>query len=111
VGVGAHTAAVMMCRKLLLYVAVANGLPAKAGNRAPEFYKVAEHLESEGIITKLMRSWVDRIKDVGNDANHDLPHIESDDAMDVATFTEQLLRLAYELPALEARVQTGDMTP
>jgi len=107
-GVGAHTAAVMLCRKLLLHVAAAHGLPAKGDNdRAPGFYQAVQHLETEGIITRHMRPWVDRIKEVGNDASHELPHIERDDAMDVATFTEQLLRLAYELPARMARAEAG----
>ena len=100
-GVGAYTAAVMMCRKLLFHVAVAHELPAKdAKDRAPSFVEAVQHLESEGLISKRMRPWVDRIKDVGNDANHEITPITEDVAMDVATFTEQLLRLTYEMPAL-----------
>jgi hypothetical protein len=48
------------------------------------------------------RQWIERIKDLGNDANHELNPIEPDVAIDVATFTEQPLVLAYELDALMA---------
>jgi len=100
-GVGANAAAVMLCRKLLFHIAVGHGLPAKKANGyAPGYMEAVEHLETEGLITKKMRPWVDRIKDVGNDANHELTPIPADVARDVATFTEQLLVLAYELDAL-----------
>ncbi|GAA1478131.1 hypothetical protein GCM10009623_25770 [Nocardioides aestuarii] len=102
-GVGASAAAVMLCRKLLSHIAVSNGLPAKDKNdRAPTFMAAVDHLEAEGIFTKRMRPWVDRIKDVGNEANHELQPVAAADALDVATFTEQLLVLAYELDALQA---------
>lgn len=102
-GVGANAAAVMLCRKLLFHIAVAHGLePKKKNDRAPSFYEAVEHLEAEGLITKKMRPWVDRIKDVGNDANHELTPITAAQALDVANFTEQLLVLAYELDALMA---------
>jgi hypothetical protein len=99
--VGANTAAVMMCRKLLFHVAVAHGLPEKDNsNRAPNFAKALKHLEDEGVITKHMRPWVEKIKEVGNEANHEIPRTSSDDAMAVAKFTRQLIMLAYELPAM-----------
>jgi hypothetical protein len=107
--VGANTAAVMMCRKLLFHIAVAHGLPEKDGSgRAPTFAKALKHLEDEGVVTKLMRPWVDKIKDVGNEANHEIPSTTSDEAMDVAQFTRQLIRLAYELPAMVAEHTDGD---
>lgn len=46
-----------------------------------------------------MKAWVDRIKEIGNDANHTLVPITKEQAFDVATFMEQLLILAYELDA------------
>lgn len=98
---GAYTAAVMMCRKLLFHLAVAHGLPEKdARGRAPSFLKCVERLEGEGLITTPMRPWVDRIKDVGNEANHEIQPVNREVAMDVATFVEQLLRLTYEMDQL-----------
>jgi hypothetical protein len=99
--VGAFTAAVMMCRKLLFHVAVSQGLAAKnEKDFAPTYTQAVEFLEDEGLVTKKMRTWVDRIKDVGNDANHEITPITQGAAMDVAEFTEQLLRLTYEMDAL-----------
>src|SRR5690606_4358476 len=57
-GVGASTAAVMLCRKLLLHVAVSHGLPEKGDKgRAPSFVDAVAHLEAVGIITTKMRPW------------------------------------------------------
>ena len=108
-GVGAHTAAVMLCRKLLFHIAVTHGLaPANSKGFAPGFAECAKHLEKQGLVTPRMMKWVDRIKDVGNDANHALVPIEATQSLDVATFTEQLLVLAYEL---DARMDASDSTP
>jgi hypothetical protein len=102
-GTGSYTAAVMLCRKLLLHLAVGHGLPAKdERDRAPSFVEAVDHLEQSGIFTARMRPWVERIKDIGNDANHEIQPITREPAMDVARFTEQLLRLAYEMDALMA---------
>lgn len=102
-GVHAYSATVMLCRKLLLHVAVEKGLPPKnRQNRAPSYMDAVKHLESSGVITADMREWVDQIKDIGNDANHELTPITMGHADDVATFTEQLLVLAYEMRTLRA---------
>lgn len=107
-GAGAYTSAVMLCRKLLFHIAVAHGLPPKdAKDRAPSFAAAVEHLETEGLVTRKMRPWVDRIKDVGNDANHEITPVDQSSALDVATFTEQLLRLTYEMDALMAAPPSG----
>jgi hypothetical protein len=107
--VGANTAAVMMCRKLLFHIAVAHGLADKDEKGwAPNFEQALQHLEDEGVVTKHMRPWVDKIKKVGNDANHEIPCTTSEQAMDVALFTRQLIRLAYELPAMVAQHTAED---
>ena len=105
-GVGANTSAVMMCRKLLMHVAVGYGLPAKnSKNRAPNFSECIDHLLAEGVITKRMQPWVVRIKDVGNEANHEIVPVASETAMDVAMFTQKLLELAYEMDDTMAKAQ------
>jgi hypothetical protein len=108
--VSAYSSAVMNCRKLLLNIAVSHGLPPKdAKDRAPNFYEAIEHLQGEEIITKRMRTWVDRIKDIGNVANHELQPVSESDAMDVATFTRQLLHLAFELDHMQAQAAAGQV--
>ena len=101
--VGARTAAVMMCRKLLFHIAVSEGLPERKDNgRAPGFAEAMDHLENEWVVTKRMRAWADRVKDVGNEANHELTGYTFEQALDIARFTRQLLHLSYELPLLAA---------
>ena len=108
-GAGAHVAAVMLCRKLLFHIAVANGLdPKDETGWAPSFVQAVNHLERVGIFTSRMRPWVERIKEVGNDANHEITPVSKGLAMDVATFTQQLLVLAYELDALQANPSTAE---
>ena len=108
--VGANTAAVMICRKVLFHLAVEHGLPPKNDrDRAPTFIECVDHLQDEGIFTARMRSWVDRIKDIGNEANHDLTAISAEAATDVATFTQQLLVLAFELDALNNAANPGQV--
>jgi hypothetical protein len=97
-GSGAFMAAVMLCRKLLLHIAVENGLPESNDKGfGPGFKECVVHLESVGVITKQMLAWVEPIKDVGNTATHKIAAITEEEAYQVATFTEQLLVLAYEL--------------
>lgn len=97
-GVGAYTAAVMLCRKLLMHIAVAHGLPAKdSKDRAPNFTQCVEHLLAEGVVTKRMQPWIDRIREIGNEANHEIAPVDKEAALDVATFTQKLLELAYEM--------------
>lgn len=61
-----------------------------------------------------MKPWVDRIKDVGNDANHEISRTDQSVAIDVATFTHQLLKLVYEMDAImnqtdPSQTRTGDI--
>ncbi|WP_298746916.1 DUF4145 domain-containing protein [uncultured Serinicoccus sp.] len=94
--IGAYTGAVMLCRKILFHVAVDEGLPAKKDNgRAPGFAECVEHLQKQGVITARMRDWVDLVKDVGNQANHELTPTSAEESTRLATFTLQLLDMHY----------------
>lgn len=105
-GVGAYTAAVMLCRKLLMHIAVTHGLSAKDGkDRAPNFAQCVNHLVSEGVVTKRMEPWIERIREVGNEANHEIAPVGKESALDVATFTQKLLELAYEMDDTMTRAQ------
>lgn len=105
-GVGAFTASVMLCRKLLMHVAVAHGLPARnAKDFAPTFAQCVDHLLAEGIVTKRMEPWIERIREVGNEANHEIAPVGKESALDVATFTQKLLELAYEMDDTMSKAQ------
>ncbi|MCZ2261743.1 DUF4145 domain-containing protein [Isoptericola sp. QY 916] len=102
---GAHTSSVLMCRKILLHVAVERGLPAKDGNgRAPSFEQAVRHLQDKGLISSEMQPWVDQIRKSGNGATHDLTAIEKDMATMIGTFTYLLLQVAYEARATMAKM-------
>lgn len=111
ISVGAYAASVMLCRKLLFHIAVTNGLPPKNGKGwAPSFKECTDHLLTDGLITARMRPWVDRIKDVGNEANHEIVPISEEQATDVAMFSQKLLELAFEMDDAMATAG-GNHTP
>lgn len=90
-----------MARKIILHVAVAEGLPAKDDRDwAPTFAACVDFLEREGVITRQMKPWLDRVREVGNSGAHEIDAVERDQALDVARFVEQVLVIVYEIPAL-----------
>lgn len=93
-GGGAYTAAVMVCRKMLMNIAVREG--AKEGLT---FVKYIEHLESEGFFSPKAKKFVNYIRELGNEANHAIQPRSEADAMAVIEFVGALLRHNYDLPA------------
>ena len=93
--VSAHTGAVMLCRKILMNVSVANG-----AEEGLSFAQYVEWLVGEGYVPKGSQKWVDYIRSRGNEANHEIRSMTKEDAVGVLRFTEQLLRNMYELPDL-----------
>ena len=91
---GAYTAAVLCCRKILMHVAVDKG--AQEGLR---FVEYVDHLAAGGHISPDSKSWVDQIRKKGNEANHEIVLMSSEDAEDLVCFCEMLLKIIYEFPA------------
>ena len=98
--VGAYTACTLMCRKLIFYMAVEEGLPEKNDrNHAPGFEQCINYLVESGLITSRYRGeWVDSIRVWGNAATHDLAVIDKSVAEKALTFTHSLLKMVYEFP-------------
>jgi len=92
--VNAFTASVMCCRKLLMHIAVSEGAE---GNKS--FAHYVRYLAEEGHIPPKATVWVDRIRDKGNDANHEINLMERRDAEQLIKFSEMLMRIMYEYPA------------
>lgn len=92
--VNAYTGAVMLCRTILMHVAVEKG--AKAGE---SFQSYVKWLIDEHYVPRGSDGWLDYIRARGNDANHKIVPMDRDDALGVLGFTEALLRNVYELPA------------
>ncbi|GAE92941.1 hypothetical protein JCM21714_1967 [Gracilibacillus boraciitolerans JCM 21714] len=52
---------------------------------------------------------MDHIRKKGNEANHELPDMQEDDAEELLKFTEMLLRFVYELPGhMEKHIKKED---
>ncbi len=89
-----YTAALMVGRKVLMNVAVRHG--AEPGK---QFAYYVDELEKRGLITGPMRGWVDEIRELGNDANHELPEPTEDQAKDLVNFVGFLLKVVFEYPS------------
>lgn len=92
--VNAFTGTVMICRKILMHVAVDKG--AKTNQ---SFQRYVGWLAEEHYVPKGGEVWLSYIKDRGNEANHEIPHMTYEDATALIQFREALLRNVYSLPA------------
>lgn len=91
--VTAFTGCELLCRKLLMHVAV-DVASAKPGD---SFAAYVSALEVAGYITPPMKGWVDRIREHANESTHELPAPSQDRAQRTLAFTMQLLRIVYEM--------------
>jgi hypothetical protein len=91
---GSYTSAVLTGRKLLMHIAVNAG--AKSGASFVEYvdYLVANHFAPPN-----SKDWIDKIRSHGNEANHEIVIKKSEDAEEIMTFLEMLLKFIYEFPA------------
>ena len=90
---GAYTGAVMICRKILMNVAVDNG--AQPGE---SFLHYIDHLDQAGYLPPGGKKWVDYIRTRANEANHEIQLMNADDAQALITFVEMLLKFIYQFP-------------
>lgn len=95
--VRAYTASVLVCRKMLVDLAVAQGDSYKRGKPIWEY---VDYLAASIFTPPHGKEWLDRIKDQGNKATHELGVMEKEDATLLITFIEMILRFLYEFPEL-----------
>lgn len=96
---GAFTGAVMLCRKLLMHVAVEKGAD---DDKSFAFY--IRYLDSEGWLpSQTGTERVTRLKKIASEANHLIVMMSAADCKQVFAFTALLLDLVYELPAKMAQ--------
>ncbi|WP_405807154.1 DUF4145 domain-containing protein [Streptomyces sp. NBC_00210] len=100
--VAAYTAAEVMCRKILMHVAVDKG--AEAG-KSFAFYLT--YLGDQGYVTPPMKPWVEVIRKNGNIAVHEIPATDKERALGTLIFTEQLLRMVYLMEHLANKYAPG----
>jgi DNA-directed RNA polymerase subunit RPC12/RpoP len=91
--VPAHTGAVLLCRKILMHVAVEVG----AGTGL-KFIEYVEYLADQHYVPPNAKGWVDHIREKGNEATHEIVQMSKEEAEQLMSFTEVLLQLMYELP-------------
>lgn len=90
-----YTAAVLVCRKMLMNIAVNQG--AAEGLK---FIEYVDYLAANGYVPPNGRHWVDHIRKKGNEATHEIALMGEGDARDLISFVEMLLRFIYEFPAM-----------
>lgn len=93
--INAFTSSVMCCRKLLMNISVAQG--AKEGKG---FVDYVDYLNDNNYIPPNGKEWVDSIRKLGNEANHQIEFKTKKEASRILNFTEMLLRFIYELPGI-----------
>jgi hypothetical protein len=93
--VHAFAACELICRKILMHIAVDKG--AKEGE---SFAAYITYIENQGYITPPMKGWVDLISSHGNKATHRIDVPERGRAESTLMFTAELLRLTYEMDYL-----------
>lgn len=92
---GAYTGAVLLCRKLLMNIAVAQG-----ADEGKKFVYYVEYLADKGYVPPNGKGWVDYIRTRGNEATHEIELMTEGDAVALVTLVEMLLKFIYEFPGL-----------
>lgn len=93
-GANCNTAAVLCCRKLLMHIAVSKG-----ADEGKSFAYYVDFLAEKNYVPPDAKAWVDHIREKGNEANHEINLMSSDDAKELLSFVEMLLKIIYEFPA------------
>ena len=100
--IDAYTATTMMCRKILMLIAV--DLDADK-NKAFEYY--VDYLEENGYITQSIKHWMSYVRIGGNDANHEKEPINDQRAMNIFMFVTALLVRIHKMEYLPAEYFDG----
>jgi Domain of unknown function (DUF4145) len=90
-----YTAAVLLCRKMLMNIAVAQG-----AEKNLRFIEYVNYLSDKGFTPPNGKHWVDHIRKKGNEATHEIELMKDSDAKELILFIEMLLKFIYEFPAL-----------
>ena len=65
-----------------------------------KFIAYVEYLADHGYVPPGGKSWVDHIRQKGNEATHEIKLMDKQDAEDLIKFSEMLLKFIYEFPGL-----------
>lgn len=101
-GAGAYTAAILCSRKLLMHIAVSKG--ATAGET---FLSYVEYLANNHYVPPDAKEWVDHIRTKSNEANHEIAIMGKEDAEELISFIEMLMKVIFEFPAAIKKKKGG----
>lgn len=96
----APTCTVLAVRKLLMHVAVEKGAQPNQ-----KFVEYVNYLEQNHLINPEASNWVDRMREKGNEANHEIKISAPEEATEMLDFMEMLLKMVYEFPGRVRKVQ------
>lgn len=102
---GSYTAAVLCCRKLLMHIAVSKGAKDK---QTFAFY--VKYLSDQHYVPPDATGWVDHIREKGNEANHEIVIMKREDAEELLSFIEMLLKVIFEFPSVIKNKLVGAST-
>lgn len=89
----AHTSAVLLSRKLLMHIAVEEGAQENL-----KFVEYINYLEENNFLPPKSYNWVDKIREKGNEANHEIIIMTNEDSRILLIFIEMILRYIYMFP-------------
>lgn len=101
--VGAFRGAELLCRNILMNIAVQKGADVGLS-----FVAYVGYLSEANYVTPPMRGWVDQIRKHGNDAGHEIEAVPPKRAEATMWFTATLLTLIYETEHRYSRFALSD---
>jgi len=64
------------------------------------FIEYVKYLSDNGYVPPNGKHWVDHVRRKGNEAAHEISLMTANDARELLTFVEMLLRFIYEFPSM-----------
>lgn len=98
----AFTGVAMLCRALVAHVAVQKGAPIGLSFKHYVEWLDGQH-GGQHFLPPGGAAWIHHIRDLGNDANHDLIIVTEAEARELIDFSGHLLRIVYDFPARMAK--------
>ena len=71
---------------------------SKGAKEHENFLFYVNYLANNGYVSPDAKGWVDHIRLMGNEATHEIALINAEDAKDLLSFVEMLLKTIFEYP-------------
>ena len=91
--ISAYSAVAMCCRKMLMHMAISQGAKENL-----QFVEYVNYLYDSHLIPVNSKKWVDEIRVIGNDTNHEITIVQKGDAMNLLNFVSMIAKMIYEFP-------------